>query len=170
MNLIFYALSLIAIISTILTIIQKNVIYSLLYLIISFLSISGIFFCLGAFFAGALEVIIYAGAIIVLFVFVIMMLNINQENNIKKENFLKPIYWIGPSILSLILFISMTYVIFYLKDKTINKLLINSKIVGISLFGPYILLVELSSILLLSALVIVFHIGKNYENKSKFYN
>ncbi|AEO07974.1 NADH-quinone oxidoreductase subunit J [Buchnera aphidicola] len=168
MDFIFYALSFIAIISTFLSIIQKNAVYALLYLILSFLSISGIFFFLGAFFAGALEVIIYAGAIIVLFVFVIMMLNVNKENYSKQENFFKPILWIGPSILSSILFIFMTYTIFYLKEKKIHRLLIDSKIVGISLFGPYMLLVELSSILLLSALVIVFHIGTHYVNKKKF--
>ncbi|QCI23717.1 NADH-quinone oxidoreductase subunit J [Buchnera aphidicola (Macrosiphoniella sanborni)] len=167
MDWVFYIFSSIAIISTFLSIIQKNAIYSLSYLIVSLLSISGIFFSLGAFFAGALEVIIYAGAIIVLFVFVIMMLNIDKENNIKKENFLKSIFWIGPGILSLIMFFSMAYILFFFKEKKIDGLLIDAKIVGISLFGPYVLLVELSSILLLSALIIVFHIGNKNINTTE---
>ncbi|MCU4137055.1 NADH-quinone oxidoreductase subunit J [Buchnera aphidicola (Sitobion miscanthi)] len=169
MELVFYICSCVAVISTIFTIIQKNAVYSLLYLIISLLSIAGVFFSLGAFFAGALEVIIYAGAIIVLFVFVIMMLNVNDKHNLEEENYLKYTFWIGPSILSLILFSSMTYAIFFLKTKKIDGLLINSKIVGVNLFGPYMLLVELSSILLLSALVVVCHIGreKKYFNKNK---
>lgn len=165
MEFIFYICSFIAVISTFCVIIQKNAVYSLLYLIVSLLSISGVFFTLGAFFAGALEVIIYAGAIIVLFVFVIMMLNLGDKSDIKEAKYLKPYFWIGPSLLSLILFLSMTYAIFFFKEQKIERFLIDSKQVGISLFGPYVLLVELSSILLLSALVVVFHIGTE-KNKS----
>ncbi|QCI17569.1 NADH-quinone oxidoreductase subunit J [Buchnera aphidicola (Acyrthosiphon lactucae)] len=160
MEFVFYICAFIAVISTFFVIIQKNAVYSLLYLIISLLSISGVFFSLGAFFAGALEVIVYAGAIIVLFVFVIMMLNISDKYDLQEIRYLKINFWIGPSILSLILLISMTYAIFFLKEKKIDGLLVDAKIVGINLFGPYILLVELSSVLLLSALVVVFHIGK----------
>lgn len=167
MDIIFYIFSCIAIMSTFLSIIQKNAIYALIYLIVSLLSISGIFFLLGAFFAGALEVIIYAGAIIVLFVFVMMMLNIHEINDMQKENVLKPIFWIVPSILSLILFIFMNYILFSFKEQKIHGLLIDSKMVGISLFGPYILLVELSSILLLSALIVVFHIGTQNAKTKK---
>ncbi|QCI22045.1 NADH-quinone oxidoreductase subunit J [Buchnera aphidicola] len=169
MEYVFYICSFIAIISTFCVIIQRNAVYSLLYLIISLLSIAGVFFSIGAFFAGALEVIIYAGAIIVLFVFVIMMLNLSNQNDIKEEKFFSYNVWIGPSILSLILFTLMTYVIFFLKEKKIEGLLIDTKMVGINLFGPYVLLVELSSILLLSALVVVFHIGseKKCLNKKK---
>ncbi|QCI19740.1 MAG: NADH-quinone oxidoreductase subunit J [Buchnera aphidicola (Brevicoryne brassicae)] len=171
MEYIFYICSFIAVISTFCVIIQKNAVYALLYLIISLLSIAGVFFSLGAFFAGALEVIIYAGAIIVLFVFVIMMLNLGDEYDIKEEKFFMPVFWIIPSILSLILLLSMSYAIFFLKEKKIEGILIDSKMVGVSLFGPYVLLVELSSILLLSALVVIFHIGgeKKHLNK-KYYN
>jgi len=167
MEFVFYICSFIAVVSTFFVTIQKNAVYSLLYLIVSLLSISGVFFSIGAFFAGALEVIIYAGAIIVLFVFVIMMLNISDRSHLKEENYLQSIFWIGPIILSLILFLSMTYAIFFLKDQKIEGLLIDSKMVGMNLFGPYMLLVELSSILLLSALVVVFHIGtKKYTNNN----
>jgi len=169
MEFVFYICSFIAVVSTFFVTIQKNAVYALLYLIISLLSISGVFFSIGAFFAGALEVIIYAGAIIVLFVFVIMMLNISDQSNLKEENYLQSIFYIGPIVLSLILFLSMTYAIFFLKDQKIEGLLIDSKMVGINLFGPYMLLVELSSILLLSALVVVFHVGtKKYTNNNTF--
>ncbi|MBZ2279920.1 NADH-quinone oxidoreductase subunit J, partial [Buchnera aphidicola] len=80
-------------------------IYALLYLIISFLSVSAIFFFLGAFFIGALEIIIYAGAIMVLFIFVIMMLNLGEKYDLKEKKYLNFINFIGPSILSFILFI-----------------------------------------------------------------
>ncbi|ALD15125.1 NADH:ubiquinone oxidoreductase subunit J [Buchnera aphidicola (Aphis glycines)] len=166
MNFAFYICSFVAIISTLLVIIQKNAVYALLYLIISILSISGIFFTIGAFFAGALEVIIYAGAIIVLFIFVIMMLNLGKRDDIKEKKNLHLVFWITPSILTLILFLSMTYVIFFLKEKKIEFFLMNTKMIGVNLFGPYLLLVELSSLLLLSALIVVFHIG-NKKNKLK---
>jgi NADH-quinone oxidoreductase subunit J len=169
MEFVFYICSLIAVISTLCVVLQRNAIYALLYLILSLLSISGVFFSLGAFFAGSLEVIIYAGAIVVLFVFVIMMLDLSNKCDLQEKNYLKSIYCIGPIILSLILLLSMTYAIFFLKEKKIEGLLIHSKIIGINLFGPYVLLVELSSMLLLSALVVVFHIGmeKNIINKNK---
>ncbi len=60
---------------------HTNPVHALLYLIISLLAISGVFFSLGAYFAGALEIIVYAGAIMVLFVFVVMMLNLGRFRN-----------------------------------------------------------------------------------------
>ncbi|QIQ41210.1 MAG: NADH-quinone oxidoreductase subunit J [Buchnera aphidicola (Aphis urticata)] len=167
MNFAFYTCSFIAIISTLLVIIQKNAVYALLYFIVSILSISGIFFTIGAFFAGALEVIIYAGAIIVLFIFVIMMLNLGNKDDIKEKKYLHPIFWVVPSCLTLILFLSMTYVIFFLKEKKIEFFFMNTKTIGINLFGPYLLLVELASFLLLSALVVVFHIGTEKKINQK---
>ncbi|AYN24881.1 NADH-quinone oxidoreductase subunit J [Buchnera aphidicola] len=160
MEFVFYMCSLIAVISTLLVIIQKNAVYSLVYLIISLLSISSIFFIFGAFFAGALEVIVYAGAIIVLFVFVIMMLNLGEKHDFQEKKYLSPIFWIVPGCLSLMLFLLMAYVVFFVKDKQIYFTVIDAKEVGINLFGPYLLLVELSSLLLLSSLVVVFHVGK----------
>ncbi len=71
----FYICGLIAILATLRVITHTNPVHALLYLIISLLAISGVFFALGAHFAGALEIIVYAGAIMVLFVFVVMMLN-----------------------------------------------------------------------------------------------
>ena len=67
----FYICGLIAILATLRVITHTNPVHALLYLIISLLAISGVFFSLGAYFAGALEIIVYAGAIMVLFVFVV---------------------------------------------------------------------------------------------------
>nr|VXZ82165.1 NADH-quinone oxidoreductase subunit J [Klebsiella pneumoniae] len=71
----FYICGLIAILATLRVVTHTNPVHALLYLIISLLAIAGVFFSLGAYFAGALEIIVYAGAIMVLFVFVVMMLN-----------------------------------------------------------------------------------------------
>ncbi|AWH90604.1 NADH-quinone oxidoreductase subunit J [Buchnera aphidicola (Melanaphis sacchari)] len=169
MNFAFFICSFIAIISTCFTVFQKNAIYSLIYLIVSLLSISGIFFSLGAFFAGALEVIIYAGAIIVLFIFVIMTLNLENKKNLKEKKCLNPIYFIGSGLLLLVLFITMTYSIFFGTNQKIKFFLMQPKSIGISLFGPYVFLVEIASLLLLCALIIVFHIGMNKKTNKKDY-
>nr|VUD22934.1 NADH dehydrogenase I chain J [Salmonella sp. NCTC 7297] len=77
----FYICGLIAILATLRVITHTNPVHALLYLVISLLAISGVFFSLGAYFAGALEIIVYAGAIMVLFVFVVMMLNLGRQRN-----------------------------------------------------------------------------------------
>ena len=113
MNILFYIAAIVAIIATLKVITGKNAVHALLYLIVSLLSVSVIFFILGAPFAAALEVIIYAGAIMVLFVFVIMMLNENAEGIKKERELLKPAMWIGPSIISMILFVEMMKTQYY---------------------------------------------------------
>lgn len=161
----FYFLGFISIISTLCVIFQSNPIYALLYLIISFLSISGIFFVLGSFFSAALEVIIYAGAIMLLFVFVIMMLNVKVIIKNQEKKWTKFIVCIFPGIFSFILLSILIFEIFSLKNKSVVCSIINSKDIGISLFGPYLMIVELSSMLLLTMLVITYHLGN--ENRVK---
>lgn len=167
MNIIFYICSLIAILSTFNVITHTHAMRALLNFIVSLLSISGIFFSLKASFIGALEVIIYAGAIMVLFIFVIMMLNLEYHEKIKLETFHILRKNIVPIFVSLLLFSLITYSLFSLGDSQIllNKN-INIKDIGIQLLGPYLLIVELASMLLLASLIIVVHIGKkSYLNK-----
>ncbi|MCQ4051976.1 hypothetical protein FK514_28760, partial [Klebsiella pneumoniae] len=70
---------------------------------------SGVFFSLGAYFAGALEIIVYAGAIMVLFVFVVMMLNLGGTEIEQERKWLQPGIWIGPAILSAVLLVVIVY-------------------------------------------------------------
>ena len=102
MELTFYLAATVAIVATILVVTQYNLIHALLYLVVSFLAISVVFFVLGAPFMAALEIIIYAGAIVVLIIFVIMMLNLTQEDVQHEKDWLQPRVWIGPAVLSLI--------------------------------------------------------------------
>lgn len=81
MELAFYAAALVAVYSTLRVISTSNPMHALLNLIISLIAVAMIFFCLGASFAGALQVIVYAGAIMVLFVFVVMMLNLGSSQD-----------------------------------------------------------------------------------------
>ena len=86
----FYICGLIAILATLRVITHTNPVHALLYLIISLLAIAGVFFSLGAYFAGALEIIVYAGAIMVLFVFVVMMLNLGGTEIEQERKWLQP--------------------------------------------------------------------------------
>jgi NADH-quinone oxidoreductase subunit J len=79
MEIAFYLAAAIAIYATVRVITNTNPVHALLSLIVSLLAVAMIFFMLGAPFAGALEVIVYAGAIMVLFVFVVMMLNMGSH-------------------------------------------------------------------------------------------
>lgn len=156
----FYFCGLVAILTTLRVITHTNPVHALLYLIISLLAVAGVFFSLGAYFAGALEIIVYAGAIMVLFVFVVMMLNLGKSTEEQEREWLKPAMWIGPGIASLLLLVVMIYAILTANDQGIDGTVIDAKAVGISLFGPYVLAVELASMLLLAGLVVAFHIGR----------
>ncbi|PLK59397.1 NADH:ubiquinone oxidoreductase subunit J [Candidatus Palibaumannia cicadellinicola] len=168
MELAFYFSSLVAIFAVLRVITHNQPIYALLYLIISLLAVACVFFSIGAYFAGALEIIVYAGAIMVLFVFVVMMLNMSSGCKQYEQDLLQLTVWLGPSILSIGLLIVLLHVFWYASDHNMSCQLIEAKKVGISLFGPYVLAVELVSILLLAGLVVAFHLGcdTRYNNKN----
>lgn len=156
---IFYLSALIALMSTIFVVTQLDPIHALLNLIVSLLAVAMIFFLLGAPFAGALEVIVYAGAIMVLFVFVVMLLNVGETGLKQERLWLRPQVWIVPAIFSSILLGLLVFLLSNPSDFALSGgVVIRAKQVGIALFGPYLLAVELASILLLAALVVVFHL------------
>jgi NADH-quinone oxidoreductase subunit J len=160
----FYLASLVAIFATIRVITNTSPIHALLYMVISLLSVAMIFFCLGAPFAGALEIIVYAGAIMILFVFAVMMLNLGEETKRQEKRWLTPRIWVGPVLLATVLFAELAWTLWSHHaaggPRTIGGGIVDAKQVGISLFGPYLLLVELASILLLAALIAAYHLGK----------
>ncbi|MEE6802603.1 NADH-quinone oxidoreductase subunit J, partial [Escherichia coli O8:H10] len=116
----FYICGLVAIVTTLRVITHTNPVHALLYLIVSLLAISGVFFSLGAYFAGALEIIVYAGAIMVLFVFVVMMLNLGGAEIEQERQWLKPQVWIGPGLVSAVLLAVMIYAILTVNDQGID--------------------------------------------------
>ena len=155
----FYLTSTVAVFATAMMITRLNAVHGLLYLILSLLAVGLLFFLLGAHFAAVLEVIIYAGAIMVLFVFVIMMLNQGQKTIEQERAWLEPSIWAGPSLLALVLFGEMLVIIIF-GDSAETGSVVNSKQVGVVLYGPYLLAVELASMLLLAGLVGAYHLGK----------
>jgi NADH-quinone oxidoreductase subunit J len=160
MQLTFYISALVAILSTIMVITRFNIIHALLYLVVSFLALATVFFILGAPFAAALEIIIYAGAIVVLIIFVIMMLNLKGEAIEQEKQWLTPSVWVGPAILSLILLTELVYVVFTSQSGAPVVQMVDSKAVGKALYGQYILGVELSGMLLMAGIVGAYHLGR----------
>jgi len=160
MTYIFYLAAAVAVVATFLVITSLNAVHALLYMILSLLSVSIIFFTLGAPFVAALEVIIYAGAIMVLFIFVVMMLNLGPQSSQQERSLLDPKMWRGPAILAVILIAELAYLLSSERLVTTTGKIINPTQVSISLFGPYLLGVELASILLLAGLVGAYHLGR----------
>ena len=160
MELTFYLAATVAIVATILVVTQYNLIHALLYLVVSFLAVSVVFFVLGAPFMAALEIIIYAGAIVVLIIFVIMMLNLTREDVHHEKEWLQPRVWIGPSILSLVLLAELVWLLTRGQTQAPVQQAVEAKAVGLALFGPYILGVQLSGLLLMAGIVGAYHLGR----------
>jgi len=163
----FYVIALITIITAIRTVTNTNPVHALLSLIVSLLSIAGLFFCLGAPFAAALEVIVYAGAILVLFVFVVMMLNLGSVTVAQEKRWYSADTWAWPAGLAFLLGLAIVWMLgsgeYSPQAAVAGVQVVGAKEVGISLFGPYLLLVELASLLLLAALVAAYHLGRNTD-------
>lgn len=158
----FYALAAVAIFASLRVVTLANPVHAILSMIVSLLAISGIFFVLGAPFAGALEIVVYAGAIMVLFVFVIMMLNLGMSNDEREERWLDAGTWAVPTGLTIIIAVVLYALIGLNHTETtmIGGTSISAKAVGTVLFTKYIMLVEVAALLLLAALVAAYHLGK----------
>jgi NADH-quinone oxidoreductase subunit J len=160
MNLTFYIAATIAVIATVLVITRTNAVHALLYLIVSLLSVALVFYALGAPFVAALEVIIYAGAIMVLFLFAIMILNLGPQASEQERQWLQPAAWRGPAILAAILAAQLIYLFVAAGGPPPATAAVEPREVGLALFGPYLLGVELASLLLLAGLVGAYHLGR----------
>jgi len=159
MSVLFYGSAIIAVLATLLVITRTNIVHALLYFIVSLLAIAVIFYTLGAPFAAALEIIVYAGAIMVMFLFVVMMLNLGQVTQDQEKTWLTPSVWIGPSIMAVPLLGAVIYAI-NLNQEQMAHTVVGGKEIGVALFGPYVLAVELASMLLLAGLVGAYHLAR----------
>jgi NADH-quinone oxidoreductase subunit J len=158
MEQVFYIAGAVAVISTALMLTRLNVVHALLYLIVSFLGVAVVFLVLGAPFVAALEVIVYAGAIMVLFVFTGMMLSLGQHSVETERQWLTPGIWIGPVLLAVVLFAEVVYLLAW-STTDVGSVAVGPKEVGMVLFGPYVVGVELASMLLLAGVVGSYHLG-----------
>jgi NADH-quinone oxidoreductase subunit J len=171
MELAFYMSSLVAVLATVGVITGTSPVHAVVYLIVSLIAVAMVFFALGAPFAGALEIIVYAGAIMVLFVFVVMMLNLGRDSD-RDQTFRHPRNWIGPSLLALVLLGALFTLINQGgieggAGQTIDGDLLTARAVALIMFGPWLMVVELAAILLLAALVTASHVGRRSNPLAK---
>jgi NADH-quinone oxidoreductase subunit J len=159
---VFYLAAAVAIASTFMAITRVHAVHALLYFIVSLLAVSVIFYVLGAPFVAALEVIIYAGAIVVLFVFVVMMLNLGQAAAAQERQWLPRRVWLGPTILAVLLLGELLYLLAASRGHTMSPNIIEPKQVSVALFGSYVIGVELAAMLLLAGLIGAYHLGQRH--------
>jgi NADH-quinone oxidoreductase subunit J len=167
MNTVFYISSVVGVIATVAAITGFNAVHSLLYLIVSLLAVALIFFTLGAPVIAALEVIIYAGAIIVLFLIVVMIFNPGIEAVQREKGWLGRGMWLGPAFLAAVLVAEMVYILF--RNVSVGHPAgagpIEPAALGAALFGPYLLTVELASLVLLAGLIGAYHLGRRHDTE-----
>lgn len=161
-NLFFYLNAALMILTALMAMTQKNAVHALLYFILSVFSLGIAFYLLQAPLAAALEVMVYAGAIMVLFVFVVMLLNIFKQKD-NEPGFLKN-YGMPISLALLLgaLFLGATSLS---EERKSIEGAISVKDVAISLFTDYGIFVELGSLILLAGLVGSFHLGKKISDE-----
>lgn len=159
MEVIFYLTAAVAILATILAITRLNPVHALLYLIVSLLAVAVVFYILGASFIAALEVIIYAGAVIVLFIFVVMMLNLGKRTIHIERQWLRPGMWPGPAILAAVLVAELVFLLIHDSHAQLAGRSVGPKQVAMALYQPYLIGVELASFLLMGGLVGAYHLG-----------
>ncbi len=153
----FYIFSFIAIFSALMVVIMRNPLTSALYLILCFFALAGLYVMLDMQFLAAMQILVYAGAIMVLVVLVIMLLNISRIKNVKSDLHQKII----GILIALILFIEIIVYIYNGAQKNptgifteaLIKKVGNTKIIGQFLFTVYMLPFEIASVLLLVAIV-----------------
>ena len=156
----FYVASAVAVASTALVVTRRSAMHALLYLVVSFLAVALVFLAMGAPFLAALEVILYAGAIMVLFVFVVMLLNLGPTAVSGEGRLLARGMWSGPAVLAAVLLVELAWALGGPGLPPRGAQPVGPKQVGIALFGPYILGVEIASFLLLAGLVGACHLGR----------
>jgi len=155
----FYAAAALTVLTTALAITRANPVNALLFFVVSLLGMAVIFFTLGAPFAAALEVIVYAGAIVVLFLFVVMMLNIDAKAAARERDWMGASIWALPVILVVSLGGILAKSLFGATGTGANHF-VPPQAVGLKLFTTDLAAVELASMLLLAGLVAAFHLGR----------
>jgi NADH-quinone oxidoreductase subunit J len=159
----FLILAALTIGSALMVVFSKNPIYSVLWLVICFFSITGHYILLDAGFLGIVNLIVYAGAIMVLFLFVIMLLNLNKETEPHKPMLLKVAAVFSACLLMIILAASLRE--YDTRPATmITEDFGTAKGVGKVLFKDFLLPFEVSSILFISAMVGAVILGKKHVN------
>jgi NADH-quinone oxidoreductase subunit J len=156
----FYFLSFLAIMFGLMVVLSKNPIHSVLYLVLCFFTIAGHYVLLNAQFLAVVHIIVYSGAIMVLFLFVIMLLNLNKETEPHKSIWLKGSAAIAAGSLLLVMVGSLKGATTIQSTNAFNPNIGLIENLGTTLFKDFLLPFEVSSILLLAAMVGAVMLGK----------
>ena len=159
---IFYIFSFVAILSAIMVVVSKNTVHSVFFLILDFISISCLFIMIGAEFLGMIMLIVYVGAVAILFLFVVMMLNVAQQKNEWFTSRNSSTHIPIGLLVSLIIFFELIIVIGGWKYKPdlvdsisieINSTITNTQSLGNVIYTDYVHLFQLSGMILLVAMI-----------------
>jgi NADH-quinone oxidoreductase subunit J len=169
MMLVFLISGVIAVVTAILAVTRASAVHALLLVTVSILAVALIFFILGAPFVAALEVIIYAGAIMVLLLFVIMLINPEVDTADSAQAVRGGGSWIVPVVSVIILFIMLLSIVISHSESgtaataAVKGTVVTPKQVGISMFRTYLLGTEMATLLLLAGFIGAYHIGKRRD-------
>ena len=158
-EILFWMLSAITLFSALMVVISRNPVYSVLWLIVTFFTISGHYILLNAQFLAIVNIIVYAGAIMVLFLFVIMLMNLNRDTEPQKNKWLKLAGAVAGGSLLLVLVAALRHTEKNMAELESGDLGLIQNL-GKVLFHEYVVPFEISSILFLSAMVGAVVIGK----------
>jgi len=149
----------IALVAAAMVVLSRHAMHALLNLIVMLLALALAFFALGAPFAAALQVMIYAGAIMVLFVFVVMMLNLGPSDVRREGRWIGLRMWVVPVALTAALLVLSLFALTTTWGQGPRAGVVGPKEVGLALFRPYLLAVEIVSLVLVAGLAAAFHLA-----------
>lgn len=158
MNVLFYISAGAAVISAIMVVTRGSAMHALVNLVVSFVALACVFWTLGAPFAAALQIVVYAGAILVLFLFAVMILNIGQEQETLRHEARGRLVWVVPVLLAAVLLIEFLLALAG-GARAPAGAVIGPAPVGRNLYTTYAVGIEIASIMLLAGLAAAFHVG-----------
>jgi NADH-quinone oxidoreductase subunit J len=161
----FYFLSFLAVLSALMVVFSRNPIYSVLYLVITFFCVGGHYLLLSAEFLFAVHIIVYAGAIMVLFLYVIMLLNLNKDDESQKTNYLRFAAILSAGLLLLVIIGALRGVDTAQVNVGATTSYGTVKELGKLLFNEFLLPFEIVSVLLLAAMVGAVMLGKTHMKR-----
>lgn len=159
-QIIFFIVAAIAVASAVSFVFAKNPMYAILSLIVTMFSIAALYIILNAQFLGIVQIIVYAGAIMVLFLYILMMLNLSKEDESKKQNLMKFIGVFSAGLLLIGILGAYRGFTFQPVAVDVTADIGLTKNLGRLLFNEYVLPFELASILILAGIVSAVLIGK----------
>ena len=180
-SLFFYFFSFITVFSAVMVTVSKNTVYSVLFLILNFVTVSILFIMIGAEFLGMIMLIVYVGAVAVLFLFVVMMIDLgeNEKESSSRKGFINNISF--GSIVGIIIFLEILVAVggwkykdnfLPLSSSSISEKITNAHALGNVLYTDYIHLFQISGMILLvgmiGAITLTFNKRDNIKRQSYF--